>query len=462
MFGWSQEEKDRALRKAVCSDDLYATRKLLDKGANPNALGDDGYTIMQRAVGRGNLAVIRLLVSDGGKLVGPQTEDDRRTLLHIAADADVVDYLFKNGAGADLAALDRLGNSPIETIVADYNWRHVFTDESKRKVFDAFFAQAEKYGAANPLLTGSRGARQALLTAALQVNADDAVIKKIVDASKDILNLVTDQMSGDDLLPLQVAAAAGNIDAIKIMIAAGADVNAVNDQKRNAAHHVKDTATLACLISAGVNIEQVDNRGRTPVMAAIESRDEAVVAELIARGANLKRCDAKGIPYVCLAVESGKNIFTMMLQHEADIGVACHDGRSVVEFMSGVSRSYDPDMPYKVMFDVLQKRQAGGSANAVATEVPEMPVAATQAESSAYCKLSDTSILVQNGGGFASMFNFASGQVTEMKDGVPYLTQNFNALGRRELVDEVRQKLIDMHGKPPVSKTVMNGLVIKE
>ena len=64
-------------------------------------------------------------------------------------------------------------------------------------------------------------------------------------------------------------------------------------------------------------------------------------------------------------------------------------------------------------------------------------------------------LLVHDGGGLSTVFNFAKGQTVEMKDGVPYLTQNFNALGRREVIEEMRTVLIELGGHPPATQNTV-------
>jgi ankyrin repeat protein len=114
--------------------------------------------------------------------------------------------------------------------------------------------------------------------------------------------------------PLMCAAAFGNFETLRILLDAGADVNAGNDFQATPllwAARNPDKARL--LIERGANPNAQSKQGRTPLMnASMRPGGSAIVALLLAKGADVKARDRFGLSALHLAALAG-DVETMRL-----------------------------------------------------------------------------------------------------------------------------------------------------
>jgi ankyrin repeat protein len=89
--------------------------------------------------------------------------------------------------------------------------------------------------------------------------------------------------------PLMYAAAYGSIDAMKLLVEAGADVNAKNTFDVTALMWcANDLAKVRLLVEKGANVNARSKQGRTPLLiAAAHDRNSAVVKLLIDKSADI-------------------------------------------------------------------------------------------------------------------------------------------------------------------------------
>lgn len=75
---------------------------------------------------------------------------------------------------------------------------------------------------------------------------------------------------------------------LKLLLANGADINAVNDEGVTILHLVTDPDAVALLVANGANIEARDTRGWTPLIMQADNQQNGpdVVAALLAHGAD--------------------------------------------------------------------------------------------------------------------------------------------------------------------------------
>jgi len=91
-------------------------------------------------------------------------------------------------------------------------------------------------------------------------------------------------------ISIWIAAATGNIEAVKQHLAAGSDVNAKGEWDRTPLHLAalegrKETAGL--LIAEGADVNAGDDDGRTPLLFAAANGHKEVATLLITRGADV-------------------------------------------------------------------------------------------------------------------------------------------------------------------------------
>jgi ankyrin repeat protein len=110
------------------------------------------------------------------------------------------------------------------------------------------------------------------------------------------------------------AAAFGNLETLKLLLDAGADVNARNDFDATALlWGARDPAKAKLLIARGANVNSRSKQGRTPLMMASLMHDgSSIVALMLAKGADVNVKDNHGDTALGLAASIGE-VATMRL-----------------------------------------------------------------------------------------------------------------------------------------------------
>jgi len=140
-----------------------------------------------------------------------------------------------------------------------------------------------------------------------------------------------DTRDGRGATLLMHAAAYGSIEAMKILLDAGADVNAANDFNVTALLWcARDAAKARLLIEHGANVNVQSKQGRTPLMlASIRDGGSDIVALLLSKGADVKARDNRGDTALGLAAEVGDvAIMRLLLAKGADVTVRNHKGET--------------------------------------------------------------------------------------------------------------------------------------
>jgi ankyrin repeat protein len=108
---------------------------------------------------------------------------------------------------------------------------------------------------------------------------------------------------------LMEAAARGHTQVVKMLLGAGADVGLVNEDGNTAlmtAAALGHTAVMELLLSAGANINAVNREGRT-ALALASARGQSQAADmLLEKGANVRVRDVSGKTAFMLAAENGR------------------------------------------------------------------------------------------------------------------------------------------------------------
>ena len=110
---------------------------------------------------------------------------------------------------------------------------------------------------------------------------------------------------GDATTALMTASRRGHSENVRLLIAAGADVNAQGRWRSTALHSATDAASqplfnggrplevIQILVAAGANVNARDSNGQTALMIAARSRSTEVIKALLAAGADTSICDAE-------------------------------------------------------------------------------------------------------------------------------------------------------------------------
>jgi ankyrin repeat protein len=258
------------LQRAAGKGQLDVVKLLLESGAAVNGLQQPGLTPLHYAGGNGHKAVVDLLLSKGAK-VDAATESGV-TPLHLAARngyAVIVKTLLDAGAAVD----------PVVTKNVDWN------TENLRYHFAS--GQTPLHAAAE---SGQQEVVALLVAKGANVNAVDgqgrtalsyAVQGRFAGVVKTLLDAKADPNAGGRDLPLSTAAAFGDLELVKLLLAKGADPN-------------KQAIAAASF-----------NRATVPLSLAVSAHHPEVVTELIKFKADPNALDWQDTPVLFSAISEG-------------------------------------------------------------------------------------------------------------------------------------------------------------
>src|SRR5512145_3028533 len=121
--------------------------------------------------------------------------------------------------------------------------------------------------------------------------------------------------------PLMLAAAFGSLEAVRTLIASGADVKASSAAGLAALHFAADDLTKTrMLLDTGADANAVTQLGRTPLIVAASTSDSAdVVRLLLSRGAHLDAADGqKTTALIAAANADNREAADLLLARGAD------------------------------------------------------------------------------------------------------------------------------------------------
>ena len=205
-------------------------RYLLAEGADVMKIGYRGSTYLHRAA---SVGAIDILIEAGADIMAK--DDQGRTPLHVAKNADVVKALLD--AGSELVARDEFGRTPLHTATSAIVIKALLEAGANVKSEDEWGrtplhlaktvknVQALLKGGANPMAEAKNGWKPLHLAAEAKCFSDDngLFIEAYIQSGADIMAKMRNGYT-----PLHYAAENGNLEQIKLLLAAGADVEAEN------------------------------------------------------------------------------------------------------------------------------------------------------------------------------------------------------------------------------------------
>ncbi len=274
---------------AIRENNLAQLKALLDQKASAEVADDHGITPLMYAAEVGSVDAMRILI-DRGADVNAQNAFGSTALMWSVSDPSKVRLLLDRGAQVNLIA--KSGRSAL--IVA------AFTNPS---------AEVVRLLLAKGATVGIMDRRHVTPMNAATFGNDTATVRLLADAGADIET--PDTFIG--LTPLMNAAGNRNVEAVKLLLAKGAKLNAVSKTEglpkiqtgtvefggwtpllMSAAFGPPEAVKL--LLDAGAKIDAQDYRGFTPLMLAVgtDRYDRRTINMLMAHGADLRPTNHAG------------------------------------------------------------------------------------------------------------------------------------------------------------------------
>ncbi len=275
------------------------TRALVDAGADLKAASDSGFTPFLFAVREGNLPMVRLLLEKGVDV--NQAGKDGLSALHVAVvrgHVGIAKLLLDRGADANNATP---GFAPLHWVAGTWESGHshdyIFNEVAVNKtqewgVLAGIPSQEEKHDLINALL--AHGARVNAQMEKAPPRFGFALFK-------------TDLIRG--ATPFYLAAVTADIPTMQLLLAKGADpkLHAANNntalimaaglarvEQETRVPEEREIEAVEMLLKLGLDINEANEAGNTPLHAATMAGLEHMVAYLAEHGAAINARNKKG------------------------------------------------------------------------------------------------------------------------------------------------------------------------
>ncbi|EHK44815.1 hypothetical protein TRIATDRAFT_274363 [Trichoderma atroviride IMI 206040] len=161
----------------------------------------------------------------------------------------------------------------------------------------------------------------------------EKLLRHISEDHTEVINATDNELR----TPLRLAVEYELVDAVKILLQAGAKVNTTAKDGLTPFHVAlkqKEKQILQIFLQHGANMDVLDTEGRTPLYQSVEDDEIETIKMLIDKGANVKiaRKDGRTPLHVALSRrQDGLEVAKILLQAGADVNTEAEDGATQPE-----------------------------------------------------------------------------------------------------------------------------------
>jgi ankyrin repeat protein len=316
---------DSAFHYAVAYHDAPLVKLLLQHKADPNATDGHGLTPLHVTADLGSIDKAKVLL-DFKADINVQTSDGATSLFFAAVlgHRDYCEALLKRGARLDVYSACALGKTAEGVALLKADPKLAKTRDSRLQRTPLFWAAR----------SGDATLVKLLLEQGAEVNLYAAPYSEPgnVVAGPSIWDRNSTGKTGET--PLHLAAGEGHVEASRLLLDQGADVNAGDESGRTPLqlacekHHAK---VVELLLKRGAAVMRRDRWGNTPLHAA--SEDPACIKHLLAAKADINAANEEATtPVRSAAYQGAKEAAELLLLHGAklDLFGACLLGKTDV------------------------------------------------------------------------------------------------------------------------------------
>ncbi|MBK6005350.1 ankyrin repeat domain-containing protein [Ramlibacter ginsenosidimutans] len=339
---------------------------LLSLGADGNRADSDGNTALHACAGSSWHGLAGLVLEAGA-------DHDRRnaqgqTALALAAaldDADAVDALLQAGANAD--ARDAAGATPLMSARSG--------NVVRRLVASGADPDATDHAGRTPLIAAAEAACAEVVRTLIQVGADPersddlgstalhhAAWRSGEPASDCLVALLdagcdADEESGNGATAVMVAAHAGNVDGVRVLLSRGANVDARDADgntpllfaldpsvqlSRDPSRSARSEEVVRALVEAGADVNGQNHDGQAPLHLAARAFTSSLARTLLKLGASPDPRSRDGqTPLMDAAAQGHHDMVAALVEAGADVNARDGRGNTPLHFAVGYAPSPD-------------------------------------------------------------------------------------------------------------------------
>ena len=292
------------LHKAVNANcDEQTVQAIIDHGADVNAINKDNETALLIACMNGQNDAINVLLKAGADT--NITETDGHTCLHIAVNANcgkravqaIIDH------GADVNAINKDNETALLIACMDGK-------------IDAINVLLE--AGADTNITEPDG--YTCLHKAVNANCDKRAVQALIDHGADV-----NAINKDNETALLIACMHGKIDAINVLLEAGADTNITETYGHTCLHKAVnancDEQTVQAIIDHGADVNATNKDNETALLIACMNGETDAINVLLEAGAdtNITETDGHTCLHIAVNANCGKRAVQAIIDHGADV-----------------------------------------------------------------------------------------------------------------------------------------------